>query len=397
LDNNPELRLGLLIAYYPSAIPDPKGQFPNSIRVLVHLVAGDEIGVTTQSQMIGIQGKRRTTRKKIQSGIGTGGSLSLAYPSYTYNGQSGFAEHDLEEYDRVSAELAWSRSLAAARKAFGQNVDIEGVLEQNVQGMSWSPPHNFVSRRFYDTDLLNTGKFFTRNLQSTLSTYTAHKTPHVTHIPTLTGAIGAAELQKFYSQFFGNPPSLKLTLLSRTIGTDRVVDEVHVRFKHTQEMPWILPGVPATNKSVKILVVSIITLRGGKLYHENVYWDQASVLVQVGLLDPKLVSDAGKKIGVEKLPVVGGEAATRILKGRDRDNELIQGWDDDDVDDGEPVEGVDERNEEPKVSATEEKKDAEWKTGLLNKEINLFKIQHIIVVLVEPSRRNMILRLLSIL
>ena len=103
-----------------------------------------------------------------------------------------------------------------------------------------------------------------------------------------------------------------------------------MRFKHTQEMPWILPGVPATNKSVKILVVSIITLRGGKLYHENVYWDQASVLVQVGLLDPKLIPDAARDLGVERLPVVGGEAASRILKGRDRDNGLMDGWDDSD-------------------------------------------------------------------
>ncbi|KAK5988272.1 hypothetical protein PT974_12414 [Cladobotryum mycophilum] len=314
LDNNPEFRLSLLIAYYPTAIPDPKGRFPNSITALVHLISGEEIGVTKQSQMIGIQGKRRTTRRKMESGMGTGGLLQLAYPSYTYHAQSGFAEHDLDEYDRVSADLAWSRSLATARKAFNHNADLELELEKNVQA-----------------------KFFSRDLAPTLSTYTAHKSPHVTYIPTLTGGIGAAELERFYSQFFGNPPTLKLTLLSRTIGADRVVDEVHVRFKHTQEMPWILPGVPATNKRVQVLVVSIVALRGGKLYHEHVYWDQASVLFQVGLLDPTLLSDAARKMGVEKLPIVGKEAASRVLKGWDpdeegeADNALIPEWDDEET------------------------------------------------------------------
>lgn len=134
---------------------------------------------------------------------------------------------------------------------------------------------------------------------------------------------------------------MKLTLLSRTIGADHVVDEMHVRFKHTQEVPWMLPGVPATNKRVEVLVVSIVAMRGGKLYHERVYWDQASVLVQIGLLDPNLVPDAAQKLGVQKLPVVDRRAARRVWRGWEdlqegvADNELIPGWDEtDDGDDG---------------------------------------------------------------
>jgi hypothetical protein len=157
------------------------------------------------------------------------------------------------------------------------------------------------------------GKFFTRNLQQTLSAFTTHKIPSVIHGPTLAGGIGAAELKTFYSQRFANPPSLKLTLVSRTIGADRVVDEVHMKFKHTHEMPWMLPGVQPTRKTVEVLVVSVVTVRGGKLYHEHVYWDQASVLVQVGLLDPKLVPDAAQKSGVTELPIVGRVAARKIL------------------------------------------------------------------------------------
>ncbi|TFA98385.1 hypothetical protein CCMA1212_009887 [Trichoderma ghanense] len=324
MDNNPDFKIKLLIAYYPTAIPDPKGRFPNNISALVHLIGGEDIDVTVQSQMVGIQGKRRTSRRTIQPGMGTGGLLRFAYPSYTYQAQPGFAEHDLDEYDAISADLAWSRNLAAARRAFGQTVDLEHVWEQNVQG-----------------------KVLNRSLDSTMSSYTTHKSPHVTYIPTLTGGIGADELQEFYSQYFGNPKSLKLTLVSRTIGADRIVDEIHIRFKHTQEMPWILPGVPATQKRVQILVVSIVTLRGGKLYHEHVYWDQASVLLQIGALDPNAIPESAKKLGMEKLPVVGSAAASRVLKGWDpqqegeADNELIPGWNDEGEDGDEAGNGLD--------------------------------------------------------
>ena len=133
LDNNPEFRLGLLVAYYPSSIPDPKGKFPNAISALVHLATGSEIGITKQSQMVGIQGKRRTRRSRVEKGTGTGGRLDMAYPSYSYGAEPGFAEHDVEEYDGVCADLAWSRSLAAARKVFGIDPDLEAVLERNLQ------------------------------------------------------------------------------------------------------------------------------------------------------------------------------------------------------------------------------------------------------------------------
>ena len=168
-----------------------------------------------------------------------------------------------------------------------------------------------------------------------MSSYTTRKDPHVTYVPTLTGGVGAEELRRFYAEFFidSNPESTKLTLMSRTMGSDRVVDELHVSFKHTAEMPWILPGVPPTNRKVEVIVVSIVTLRGGKLYHEHVYWDQASVLVQVDLLDPGVVPEKAKSRGVTRLPVVGKEAAKRILgsdlndeEEGEADNDLIKGW-----------------------------------------------------------------------
>jgi hypothetical protein len=110
------------------------------------------------------------------------------------------------------------------------------------------------------------------------------KNPYVNHVPTLTGGIGKKELRRFYADYFipSNPPSLKMKLLSRTIGADRVVDEMFISFKHTQEMPWMLPGVPATNKEVEVALVSVVCIRGGKLYHEHIYWVGVSTLATVG-------------------------------------------------------------------------------------------------------------------
>ena len=152
---------------------------------------------------------------------------------------------------------------------------------------------------------------------------------HVTCVPTLTGGLGQQELSRFYSEFFmpSNPDSLSMRLLSRTIGVDRVVDELYVTFQHTQAMPWILPGIPPTHKTVEIAMVSVIRIRAGKLESEHLYWDQASVLVQIGLLDPMLVPEKWKKQGVEELPIFGGESARLVADEKTRQrNELIDDW-----------------------------------------------------------------------
>jgi hypothetical protein len=152
---------------------------------------------------------------------------------------------------------------------------------------------------------------------------------YVNHVPTMTGGMGRLRLQRFYRDFFmpGHPPSLRIKLLSRTIGVDRVVDEMFVQFDHTVEMAWILPGVPATNERVEVAMVSIVTIRGGKLVHENVYWDQASVLCQIGLLDIGLIPKDMKHLGVGELPVAGEESARKVLKETSEpSNEMIDEW-----------------------------------------------------------------------
>jgi hypothetical protein len=175
-----------------------------------------------------------------------------------------------------------------------------------VISLVWLTCHIFIADRF-----------FTRSTTGTLQTLTTQKQPRVTYAPTLTGGIGADQLRRFSQGLFihSNPPSLRMRLLSRTIGADRVVDELHTSFKHSQSMPWILPGIPATDRQVEVIVISIVCIRGRKLYSEHVYWDQASVLLQIGLLDPKLVPDKLKGKGVHRLPVLDRKLQGAYLMG----------------------------------------------------------------------------------
>jgi hypothetical protein len=296
-------KLCVLVAYYPSSIPDPCTSFPAGIKALVHL-ASASVSVIRNPEVLGIQGKRRRTTKQTTEGAGNGGRLKLAYPSYTYDDvEPGFAERDLEEFDKVASRISWSRSLDAVRKAFKTEVDLEKVWEDHVEL-----------------------EFVTKDAQQTMQTMVEE--PYVNHIPTLTGGVGRRDLTRFYEEFFipANPPTLKMKLLSRTIGSDRVVDEMFISFEHTQEMEWLLPGVPPTNKKVEVALVSVVCIRGAKLYHEHIYWDQASVLVQIGLLDPKLVPDAFKG-KVKRLPVAGRESARKVLdEESEPSNGLIRNW-----------------------------------------------------------------------
>jgi carboxymethylenebutenolidase len=108
------------------------------------------------------------------------------------------------------------------------------------------------------------------------------------------------------------PPDTEIVPISRTIGSERLVDEMIVRFTHSIEMDWMLPGIPPTGKPVECATVAIVRFRDGKLFNEHIYWDQASVLVQVGLLDPS------------KLPVAGVETARKLADPNLPSNHLIE-------------------------------------------------------------------------
>lgn len=155
-------------------------------------------------------------------------------------------------------------------------------------------------------------EFVTRDTDATLKTMVPDA--YVNHVPVMTGGVGREELREFYSRHFipRMPPDTEIVPISRTIGTDQLVDEMIVRFTHTLEMDWMLPGVAPTGKRVEVPLVAIVQFRDGKLAHEHIYWDQASVLVQLGLLDPT------------KLPVAGVETARKVVDSSRPSNQLMQ-------------------------------------------------------------------------
>jgi carboxymethylenebutenolidase len=157
-------------------------------------------------------------------------------------------------------------------------------------------------------------EFETRDVDATMATMVA--APYVNHIPTMTGGVGQAELKRFYKYHFigENPPDTALRPVSRTVGADQIVDEMIFSFTHTTEIDWLLPGVPPTGRKIEMPLVAIVRFVGGKVAHEHIYWDQASVLVQVGLLDPK------------GLPVAGAETARKVLDNGLPSNTLMARW-----------------------------------------------------------------------
>jgi carboxymethylenebutenolidase len=144
-------------------------------------------------------------------------------------------------------------------------------------------------------------EFSTRDVSSTIATMV--EDAYVNHVPVMTGGYGHAALRRFYKEDFISPmpADTSIQLISRTPGQDQLVDEIIFSFTHTEEMPWMLPGVPPTHRHVDIPLVVVVGFRDGKLAHERIYWDQASVLKQIGLLTDL------------SLPVFGAETAQKLL------------------------------------------------------------------------------------
>jgi len=158
-------------------------------------------------------------------------------------------------------------------------------------------------------------EFVTRSIEDTLATMV--EDAYVNHVPVLTGGVGREELREFYSKRFipQMPPDTELIPISRTIGNDQLVDEMVLKFTHTISMDWMLPRVAPTGRRVEVALVVVVRLRDGKLAHEHIYWDQASVLVQLGLLD------------ASALPIAGIESARKVLDPSEPSNRLLGGAD----------------------------------------------------------------------
>jgi carboxymethylenebutenolidase len=154
-------------------------------------------------------------------------------------------------------------------------------------------------------------EFAAKSADQALATMTTD--PYVNLVPLMIGARGRNEVHDFYSNHFLSqiPPDMEMVTVSRTIGQGRVVDELIARFTHSIRMDWLLPGIPPTGKRVELPFVVIVQFEGDKVAHEHLYWDQASVLVQIGLLD-------------RTLPVRGGEIAAQVLNPTQPMNELIR-------------------------------------------------------------------------
>src|SRR5215467_3647531 len=153
-------------------------------------------------------------------------------------------------------------------------------------------------------------EFGAKNADQAVATMTADA--YVNFIPLMIGARGRDRVRDFYATHFlpQLPPDMEIAPVSRTIGQNQVVDELIVRFTHSTRMDWLLPGIAPTGKHVQVPVVAIIRFEGDKIVREHLYWDQASVLVQLDLLD-------------RALPVRGGEIAAQVLDPSQPMNELI--------------------------------------------------------------------------
>jgi carboxymethylenebutenolidase len=154
-------------------------------------------------------------------------------------------------------------------------------------------------------------EFDTGDVDATMATMAGQ--PYLNHVPVMTGGVGHDGVRSFYARYFigHHPGDTRVELVSRTVGESRIVDEMIHTFTHDIEMPWILPGVEPTGRRIEVPVVAIVEFEGGKIAHEHIYWDQASVLAQAGLLD------------ATKLPVTGARQAHKVQDPELRPNELI--------------------------------------------------------------------------
>jgi carboxymethylenebutenolidase len=155
-------------------------------------------------------------------------------------------------------------------------------------------------------------EFAVRDAAATVATLSSDN--YVNHVPVMTGGRGQAEMLEFYGKHFipKMPADTQIEPVCRTVGQERVGDEMIFKFTHDIEMDWMLPGISPTGKRVEVPLVVVVQIGGEDIVCERIYWDQASVLVQIGLIDPS------------KLPVAGAETARKVQDPSLPSNELIR-------------------------------------------------------------------------
>ncbi|MBD8572666.1 dienelactone hydrolase family protein [Pseudomonas syringae] len=246
-----------------------------SRRLVLHLAGNDQFcPAPAQAQIQAAAGQLK-------------GLTTHVYPGVDH----AFARPAGHHFDKAAAQIAHERTVAALRLSIGPDYDLSALWEEHIR-------HEFA----------------TRDVPATMATMVAE--PYVNHIPTMTGGVGQAQLSRFYQHHFvhGNPADMALTPISRTVGQTQIVDEFIMTFTHDRVIDWLLPGVPPTGRTVEIPMLGVVRFRGPKLCHEHIYWDQASVLVQIGLLDP------------QGLPVAGRVTADKLRDETLPSNTLMPNW-----------------------------------------------------------------------
>lgn len=224
-------------------------------------------------------------RARIFEALGNRPNVSL----FLYSGcDHAFAREKGDHFNLAAANIAYERSMTALKGAIGPHFDLAALWDAHV---------------FHE--------FETRNVDATMATMV--KEPYVNHIPTMTGGVGYKNLHHFYTNHFvhSNPPDMTSIPISRTVGATQVVDEALISFTHTVEIPWMLPGIAPTGRRIEVALLSVVKFRGDKLWHEHIYWDQATVLAQLGLIDQA------------QLPVVGAEGGRKLIDETIISNALI--------------------------------------------------------------------------
>ncbi|RIB07216.1 hypothetical protein C2G38_2215105 [Gigaspora rosea] len=252
------------VAYYPTTFEDHVSDLMKlRVPLVIHIPVDEKSNVATFIDQI----KQSSSNGLVDI---------FKYEKMSY----GFAAPENQNSAEIkgNTRMAFTRSLNVLRKVLGPYFDLSAIWDKHVE---------------YE--------FETKNTQMTLSTMTNEA--YVNNVPTMACAVGHKQIAQFYEHHFihCNPPDTRMIPISRTIGLDRLVDEMVFCFTHTQEVDWILPGVAPTNKYVEIPLVVIVNFRGDKLHSEHIYWDQASVLAQIGLLNK------------EGLPITGVEQAKKVV------------------------------------------------------------------------------------
>ncbi|KAE8382278.1 hypothetical protein BDV26DRAFT_278077 [Aspergillus bertholletiae] len=194
--------------------------------------------------------------------------------SYADVSSAGFIVPGHADFKITSAGVAHTRSLTLLKKQLGgPYFDLEKIWDEHT---------------WYE--------FGDRSVEKTMATMVQE--PYVNHIPTV-----------------------GLRMHTRTIGTDRIIDEFIFGLTHNKEIDWLIPGIPPTGKALRIPFTSVVNIRGDRLYHEHIAWDQATVLVQLGLMPEYLpfpyalpggqLPGPGKRFEY-RVPAAGVETAMKL-------------------------------------------------------------------------------------